>query len=440
MIVRYPYEANFGEGGVLFDAIRLARGETIYAPAAQGVWISPYPPLFAWLVSLWPTLNFLWPRLLSQLSHLLSAACLVALLRRTQLSWPWAMAAALLWLTNPFIRTFAAMGRVDSLGRMLESISLLAAVSLPTVVGKVAAAALLSAMAMSTKQTMFTSALALSAFWWRQRRLRSLSFIFAWLFATLCCYLIVAAILGRHFFANVFWDVRRQLSLAFLWPWLVGFLFANVVLLVLSILGMRAARRDRVGQLFLWATLASFPLILLAAQDGADVNYFFDVTWALCGLAAFGLGSLTTTPTFRRSAALLALAIGILVFEVLIPPRYPTPDQFRRAQEVAQLLAQSSKPLLTEFIGFGLRAGSDPPAVPYIDRILDVAGVRPADKLAKQVEAREFGAVQITNQAGARWPIRVLEAIDKHYRLEREFPEMFASEGEPTFFILVPKP
>ncbi len=440
LILHYPYEANFGEGGLLYDAVRLARGETIYGPAAKPGWLSPYPPLFAWAVSIWPAPDFFWPRLISQVSHVISSVSLAIILRSFRMPWRAALAAALFWFSNPFLRTFAAMGRVDSFGRMLESISLLIAVWATATPRKIWGAAFFSALGMCTKQTMFASALTLGMFWGKKNKKMALQLLLAWLSLTLLCYIIIAQLLGKHFFFNVFFDVRRPLNIEFLWPWLLGFVVTNVFLLLLAAIGLRLALRDSAGWFFLCATIAGIPSVLLAAQDGADVNYFFDITWGLCGLAAVGVFHMTAESGLWRHCLLTGVTLGILAFEWLVPPRHPLPDQLQRARDFSRLLEAAPKPVLTEFVGFGLRAKSKPSAVPYIDRLLHEAGVRSADALVKQIESHSFGAIQITNQAGARWPKSVLQALEKHYREEYVFPNMFASEGEPTFYIFVPNP
>jgi hypothetical protein len=53
----FPYDLDYGEGYVLNDALRLARGEAIYVDLQQFPMVrSPYPPLFpllwSWLVGL----------------------------------------------------------------------------------------------------------------------------------------------------------------------------------------------------------------------------------------------------------------------------------------------------------------------------------------------------------------------------------------------------
>src|SRR5689334_13390259 len=64
-ILKYPGDANFGEGTLLYEGWRLAHGKSIYLdPALPPFWISTYPPLYQLLIALTSASSLLWPRLL----------------------------------------------------------------------------------------------------------------------------------------------------------------------------------------------------------------------------------------------------------------------------------------------------------------------------------------------------------------------------------------
>lgn len=439
-ILHYPYEANFGEGGLLYDAIVLARGGTIYAPVELGGWFSPYPPLYAWLVSFWPTTTFLFPRLVSQISHLGSGIILLVVLRKLGLNWASCVSAALLYYANPFTRTFAAMGRVDMLGRFLEGLSVALGVCLVNRRSSVWSAAIFSVLAMATKQTMFAGIATLVGYWFWQDRLTAIRLLKLWLTGTIVCYIFITVAFGGSFVANVFFDVRRSLSFQMWWPWIVGFLICNIP--VLCFAGYILARREcsRALGFGVWATVAGLPSVLLAAQDGADVNYFFDVTWGLCALAAVGVHALTTSARGLSAAFVFAVSLAAAGLDWSIPARYPTPQQVKQAQEIEQILVSLGKPVLSEFIGFGLKAGSDPAAIPYIDKKLEESGRRTPERVIGYLKEKRLGAVLVTSQAGGRWPVSLLQALETYYEQQYVFPAMFAAEGEPDFAIFTPKP
>jgi hypothetical protein len=438
-ILLYPYEANFGEGGVLYDALRLARGQPIYAPAETGQWISPYPPLFAWIVSWWPTPTFFFPRLISQLAFLGSGVAVTGILRKMGLSWRAAAMAALFWYSNPYIRTFAAMGRVDTLGRFWESLALLVGLTLAGSHGNRLASGALFALGMATKQTMIAGPLTLFGYWWRESRRHALELVGTWLVFTIICYIIISIACGASFIPNVFFDIKRSLEWQSWWPWLLGFVLCNVPLLVLALWGLAKVPPEPITRFSCWAIVAGLPAVVLAAQDGADVNYFFDVTWGLCAAAALGYEHLCKKKCMTNLAGLMLVAGGILFTDWSIPARYPTAEQARQAAEVHRILAAAPKPVISEFIGFGLLVGSDPPAIPYLDKKLEEGNRRSSAPLVKRLRNKEFGAVLVTSQAGGRWSPAVLQALEQSYDQQYVFPRMFASEGEPDFAIFVPK-
>lgn len=439
-ILFYPYEANFGEGGLLYDAVVLARGGTIYAPVELGGWFSPYPPLYAWLVSFWPTPTFFFPRLISQVSHLACGIVLLVVLRKLGLNLVSAVCAALLYYANPFTRTFAAMGRVDMLGRFLEGLSVALGICVLNHRRSVWGAAIFSVLAMATKQTMFAGIVNLFGYWFGQDLARAKALLKIFLAGTIFCYIIIIISFGGNFVTNVFFDVRRSLSFQMWWPWIVGFLLCNTPVLCLA--GYALLRRGcrPAFQFGVWATVAGVPSVLLAAQDGADVNYFFDVTWGLCALAAVGVHALTSSARALPQAFLFGVTLAAAGVDWSVPARYPTPQQVRQAQEVEQILVSLRKPVLSEFIGFGLKAGSDPAAIPYLDKKLEESGRRTPERVIGYLKEKRLGAVLVTSQARGRWPLSLLQALETYYEQQYVFPAMFAAEGEPDFAIFTPKP
>ncbi|MDQ6672051.1 MAG: hypothetical protein M3069_15135, partial [Chloroflexota bacterium] len=64
LTVTFPYDLNYGEGYVLFDAVRFSRGEPVYVDLQQFPMVrSPYPPLFplVWSAVIPVTGPVFWP-------------------------------------------------------------------------------------------------------------------------------------------------------------------------------------------------------------------------------------------------------------------------------------------------------------------------------------------------------------------------------------------
>lgn len=441
-LVRYPYEANFGEGGVLYDAIRLARGEAIYQPAELAErWLSPYPPLYQWTVSVLGAGSFVGARCLSAIAAFTSAACLFFLLRFTGVGWGFAGIGAALWLVSPFVNVWAGLARVDMFGRALESLAVVCLVMIRPTALRWAMALSFAVLAMLTKQSLVAGALTCFGMLWFLDRRKAWGFAGLWSFGTLICYGALALATNGEFLRNVFLDAGRSLEPRALFEWLIlGFAFSHVPQLISGACGTVAAWQHARKRVFVVATVAGLPSVLLSAHDGADVNYYFDILWGTCGLATVGLEKLASRRGLGARAAAIALGAGIIASSWLIPMRWPNSRQLNQAQEVQELLKRAPKPVLTEFVAFGLAVGSEPVCVPYLDKKLEERGKWRSAPLVERIRKKEFGAIQLTSQAGNRWSPSVLHAIEENYRVSAHFPQMFAAEGEPTFFILAPAP
>src|SRR5687768_4088969 len=87
-ILKYPADANFGEGVLLYEGWRLANGKSIYLdPAQPPFWMATYPPLYQLLVAIGGAKSLLWPRMISLLASFVCAGSLVVILRRMGQSW-----------------------------------------------------------------------------------------------------------------------------------------------------------------------------------------------------------------------------------------------------------------------------------------------------------------------------------------------------------------
>src|SRR5205823_7268499 len=124
LTVAFPYDLDWGEGYVLNDALRLARGEPIYVDVQRFPMVrSPYPPLFLALDALLMQLlgvGFLAGRLLSTASTLTAAWMTGRLARAGGADALPAAVAGLLVLASPHVYQWAPYSRVDMLAVALE--------------------------------------------------------------------------------------------------------------------------------------------------------------------------------------------------------------------------------------------------------------------------------------------------------------------------------
>jgi hypothetical protein len=326
-------------------------------------------------------------------------------------------------------------------GRALESLAILCFVIMRLTPLRWAMAVGFAVLAMLTKQSLIAGALTCFAMLWFVDRRKAWTFASLWSVGTVICYGALALATNGQFLRNIFLDAGRSLEPRFLFKWLVlGFAFSHLPQMISGACAAVDAWQDNRNRVFVMATVAGLPSVLLSAHDGIDVNYYFDVLWGLCGLAALGLEKLATQRGLAPRATALALGVGAIASSWLIPMRWPDARQVNQAQEVQALLIGAPKPVLAEFVAFGLAAGSEPAYIPYLDKKLEERGKRRSAPVVERIRKKEFGAIQLTSQAGNRWSPSILQAIEENYLVAAQYPLMFAAEGEPTFFVLTPAP
>ena len=161
----FPYDLNYGEGYVLFDALRLAQAQPIYIDLQQFPMVrSPYPPLFALI---WSTLiplagPALWPGRALEVVSLVALGGIVAwnAWRACRNVWPGVASVGLL-AASPFVYQWAGYARVDLLALAFAAGAVAAAQWVRGRRGLILAA-LLCGLALWTKQTTITAALAIT--------------------------------------------------------------------------------------------------------------------------------------------------------------------------------------------------------------------------------------------------------------------------------------
>src|SRR4051812_32541826 len=163
LTVAFPFDLDWGEGYVLNDALRLARGEQIYGDIQHFPMVrSPYPPLFLlldiWLMQITGP-SFLAGRLLSVFATI--ACCLFTWrLARNHGADPLpATVAGLFVVASPFVYQWAPYSRVDILALAWGLLALVLA-SGGDGPRRLALAGVAGAAALLTKQTALAAPLA----------------------------------------------------------------------------------------------------------------------------------------------------------------------------------------------------------------------------------------------------------------------------------------
>ena len=167
LTLAFPYDLNYGEGYVLNDAVRLSRGESLYVDLQQFPMVrSPYPPLYPLIWSFLEPISgpAFWPgRLLSVVSLVGIGALVGWNAWRVRCGiWPSVVAAGLV-AASPFVYQWAGYARVD----MLALLCAVGGVVVAQWLGgwrSVLLSAVLCGLAIWTKQTTVTAAVAVGTF------------------------------------------------------------------------------------------------------------------------------------------------------------------------------------------------------------------------------------------------------------------------------------
>ncbi|MCX7717401.1 MAG: glycosyltransferase family 39 protein [Candidatus Sumerlaeaceae bacterium] len=440
-MLRYPAELNIGEGVTLFEAKRLAAGQPIYKPVDEPpYWFATYPPLYQWFVSLWVDAGLAWGRALSlgaSAANGILAGLAVWRLGGGRLA---SALAVLIWLTSPYTDYWTAAARVDMLGRALASASVCCVIGRTGRWPWLWAGVVLASLAMMTKQTMVAGGLACVLILLLESRLRATVFGAAWLSLTLAGYGALTLATGGHFWRNVFGDIARSTQWSLMMQFVGGFVQVHAPLLLASAVAIAGGWRQPGVRRATCVALAGVPHLLLTGNDGADVNYFFDVVWGLAVLSTAGMGAAHGAPRWQGPLAGVFVLAGALMSVALLEPlRGPTPEQEAAARRITEILRRAGPPVQSEFVGYTLAAGGEPDYLPYMYRLLEERGVWNSAPIVGRIERREYHAILVTSRAPARWGRSILDALERYYEPAEVFRGTYIIEGPDDQILYRPR-
>lgn len=440
-MLHYPAELNIGEGVMLYEARRLSAGQPIYKPVnEEPYWFATYPPLYQWLMSLWVGGGLGWARALSLGASLGNAGLAgFAVWRLTGRHLAAALAVAL-WLTSPYTDYWSAAGRVDMVGRLLASAAVGCVLWRPDKWPWLLAGGVLASLAMMTKQTMIAGGLACCLILLQASWRRAVGFGACWLALTMAGYGSLTLATSGHFLRNVFGDTARSTDFRLMMEFLAGFAQVHAPVIVAALISLAGGWRDPGVRRAAAIAVAGLPHLLLTGNDGADVNYFFDIVWGLIVLSAVGYGAWAGAPRWLAPATGGLLLTGALVGVALLEPlRGPTPEQNAAARAITEALRRSGPPVQCEFVGYTLAAGGQPDYLPYMYRLLEERGSWNSAPIVARLERHEYNAVLVTSRAPARWGRPILEALERHYEPVEVFRGTFIIEGPDDQILYRPR-
>jgi hypothetical protein len=422
----FPYDLNYGEGYVLNDAVRLARGQAIYVDLQQFPMVrSPYPPLFPWLWSLLIPLtgpSFVGGRAIEVLS-LIGIVALVtwnALKTRAGV-WP-AVAATGLVVASPFVYQWAGYARVDVLALLLAIGGVVAAQWVRGSRGLILAA-ILCGLALWAKQTAITAAFAVAVALmlrnWRE------GFVFIALVAlpSLAIGVVLNAASHGEFVRHVVMGNASNPVLPVRAMIYVG-TFGVLHLVALSAGGWWL-RRALVGQP---SPIAVYlPVALLASwsagNGGSSVNYLIEPVLALALVVPFAWRALPAASALAGPLfAVIQLAIllhwpnafGTSYLAESAIGRTPVAGDWAIGSEIDAIVRSTNGEIIAEPAGFAVRNGRSVYVQPIDLRAEQLLGRWQPGPL---VDALASGRFQRVITAFNLFPLDAEQAIAQHFSL-----------------------
>lgn len=296
LALAYPYQLDYGEGLMLYQAQRLALGQGIYKGIAGYPYIfSNYAPLVQSLVAPFVALlgpSFLPGRLLSLAATIGLAGLLFSMARRAGGALAPALSAALLFLGSPYVYHWAPLFRID-LPALLFSTLGLATLWRGRSTRHVLLAGLLFVLGMFAKQSYIAAPAAALLYLVLYDRAAFRRLLLVLLVAGGVPFVAIELLTQGAFSFGLFTANVNPFSLSLLLAQTRDFVLTFAVIIVLALVGLlrsrqRQAERRLLDVYFLFAVAT----IVLAGKVGAWENYFLEALFALCLYAGFGIDRL----------------------------------------------------------------------------------------------------------------------------------------------------
>ena len=451
-----PFDLTL-EAPAVNTILLLRQGVDVYAPAtfdAPPFNVQMYPPAYHYLVALlpWPpdVSPFTLPRLVSAAAMLAAVGALfwVPAARR---GWMLAAAAAAFFLAVPPVTRNVAYARQDPMALAL-SLGAVLILSRRTSRGAIVASASLAALAVLTKQSYVSAAVAGGLYLWHVRGTKALAFV-------LTAGLIGgAAAAGAHLAwgAGFWWSVLVAPTQSYDWSQYHAFpaemagqwAYGALMVAGLGLWGWTLARTVRTGgepltPLTVYVPVSLVVLALTLGKRGAGLNYFFEPTLALLAyLVERGARAPRSTRASWGRALALLMFLGVFIADHVRTPAdrytFATP---RKLVETHQLLGQlrtevdalegpTRRILFPPYMlpNYSYNLGT-PVYVndPYLYALLWTEGKLPVESFIASVADAYFDLVVLPpdeNPSRPKYGFRTgtaafYEALRRQYRLER---------------------
>ncbi|MBW4437554.1 MAG: glycosyltransferase family 39 protein [Pleurocapsa minor GSE-CHR-MK-17-07R] len=441
--INYPYQLNYGEGPLLDQSLRIARGAALYSLDVPPYTITNYPPLFAALQAPWQEtygIAFFYGRIISLASVIVSVLAMTGLVRALTKSWLAGLVSGALLAAVPYLFHWSALARVDNLALALSLAGLFCVAQGRDNRWGVFLGALLIALSAATRQSYLLAA-PLAAFVFLLMTVgayRAFYFV-VWLGLLILLPFAVALVWteGGIWFHLVTANTNALSSVS------IEKYAAEIALTMPVLLGM--------GLLFLlfgwirkgprsaWALAAPYVVggivsALTIAKVGSDVNYLFELCAALCVLGGVFSAALGRIPVLRV-VAVLGLAFQVVTMQTLSELTYAPIIAERLAQraemDVLAALVRDETGVILADDAMGLLALSNRPVLfqPFEFTQLESDGVWDESDFVARLERGAYPVVILHTPYRnprlrfERWTPEMLRIINDNFRVAAQYAE-----------------
>lgn len=463
-LVAYPFDVDNSEAYLIYQGERLSQGQFLYPPIDTPPYtVDNYPPLYPALTGLGFLLfsgaNFHWPRFLSFLSTLSTAAMLgywVFLLHRNKVA---SCLTGMIYLSFYHVNDWGALARVDALGVALATGGILVFEksrsgmrALPWVV-----------LSLLTRQTLFAAPLAIFATFLACGERKS-AFRFGGILVA--CGAIAGIVLlilseGRAWKHLVVYNAnefRFSDVMNYVNQWLRFYAVWGSAPLVI-LLSQFPRRLDSVGQnspLLFWFTLFSLGEALLCGKIGSAPNYLL----SLVAVSAVGVGCIFhELSDFRLMPDGKNVSFPLLVFlcgcilqlgatwhwphSRMAFSETPAREDGQQVRVIMNILQRTDGPILSDRAGVALLAGHPPYFQPFIFTQLVREGKWDQSDLLERIRCQEFPLVLLQfNLSDEQWDREqftpeTIESLRESYILDRRIVRY--GSGIVRYYLYRPK-
>ncbi len=431
-----PYPADYGEGAVLDQAMRLFQGHNIY-PASlitPPYVINVYPPIYLvgqiLFIQHWGP-SFWYGRAISFISTLLVAIFIIFTLKQFTRNWPASIVGGLTFLAIPYTIHWAPLFRVDMLALAFSWAALYIITRWPQLRWSLVLTVLLLTAAIYTRQSYALAApLTVFCWLWAQSGLKR-ALTFAALLASLVLGIFLALNLatnGGFLFNTITILGRQNVSSEIIWYYAQDVASHLPLLLIaagaLVLIAFAKTSEKYLKAFFVPYLVAATISALTIGKPGSNVNYLLEL------VAALSLAAALLIFWLQRWRRLQWLGIALLAVQTFAIAQWTQSDYFPAHYaethpengQLMRLIQQTKGPVLTdEYIGLLLLDHRPVYIQPFDFSTLAKNGTWDQQPFLDMLDRRMFEVIIIYNPYDAlvrqRWTKQMLQHIRENYVL-----------------------